>query len=149
MWVELRRVSPDELARGDRIYRRWMRRERRRRRFVAFVVETVGGSAASAAASGALWLQDQEPRPGIPEGPFPYLMSMYTEPEHRGHGHASEVVRAAVAWARERRFARVVLHAAPMGRRIYRDAGFRRGWEMRLELVPRPPWRRPARRRRT
>jgi GNAT superfamily N-acetyltransferase len=138
-------VSPDELARGDRVYRHWLRRERRRRRFVAFLVETAGGSPAS---SGALWLQDQEPRPGIREGPFPYLMSMYTVPEHRGHGHASEVVRAAVAWARERGFPRVILHAAPMGRRIYREAGFRRGWEMRLELLPRPPWRRPTRRRR-
>jgi GNAT superfamily N-acetyltransferase len=128
--------------RADREYRSFLRHARKRRRFAAFVVETDAGVPV---ASGAIWLQEQQPRPELEPGPLPYLMSMFTEPDHRGHGHASEVVRAAVAWCRERGYPRLILHAAPGGRKIYRRVGFRRTWEMVLELGKGPS----SRRRRT
>ncbi|HLY77617.1 MAG TPA: GNAT family N-acetyltransferase, partial [Thermoplasmata archaeon] len=65
----------------------------------------------------------------------PYLFSMYTEPGFRGRGLASRIVREAIRLSRRRGYTRVVLHAAPLGRRVYSRLGFERSWEMRLLLA--------------
>ena len=72
-----------------------------------------------------------------------YLLSMFTEPDHRGEGHATRIVRAAMRWAKGRGIPLVVLHASELGESVYRRLGFERTREMRRSLVPAP--RRSAR----
>jgi GNAT superfamily N-acetyltransferase len=93
------------------------------------------------AGSGSLWFMPQEPRPGIPRGVIPYIMSMYTRPEHQRQGIATAVVRALVREARKSGAARVTLHAADQGKPVYERLGFEPTAEMRLWLR-RPAWAR-------
>jgi GNAT superfamily N-acetyltransferase len=72
---------------------------------------------------------------------------MYTHPEFRRRGVASMVVHEAIEWCRVRGYGRLRLHASEMGRSVYRKFGFKRGWEMRLDLektLPRSTVRRRA-----
>lgn len=137
MWEELRSYAPRELDRHDADYVRWVRRETTSRRFLAYVVETRTGEIAG---SGALWLMPSQPRPGpLGRGNVPYILSMYTEPQYRGCGVASRLVREMVRWARSRRYGRVLLHASRFGRPVYERLGFEASSEMRLELIAQPP----------
>jgi GNAT superfamily N-acetyltransferase len=154
MFEEISDASPAELDSVDRVYRRWACTRLRSGRYVGFVVETRGGRIP---ASGALWLMPLPPRPRTRGGVAPYLMSMYTEREDRGRGHASRVVRAALEWAKAHGYPIVILHASDEGKGIYERAGFRGTSEMRLRLdgpqgsrhrTPRPAGNTPRRRRR-
>ena len=131
MWVELWKPSPRQMAMHDRSYRRWLLPRLRSGELVALVIE---GPAHRVLASGGIWFRPDQPRPGLTQLTVPYLLSMYTEPEHRGRGFAGRIVHEAVRLCRQRGFLRVLLHAAPLGRRVYREAGFKRTWEMRLDL---------------
>ncbi len=121
-----------ELDRADAAYRRWVVRETRAGRFVGFLVR---GSDGRVAGSGAIWLQPVQPRPGrLARLELPYILSMYSEPDLRGRGVASRLVRAMVRWARERGYRRVFLHASKAGRPVYAGLGFVEGNEMRRDL---------------
>jgi GNAT superfamily N-acetyltransferase len=120
------------LRRADRAYVRWFRQQLRERRIHALVAELRSGSIV---AGGVVWLQDRQPRPGFDGGPVPYLMSMFTAPEHRGRGIATAVLEAAIAWCREQGFGTLSLHASPDGRSLYQRRGFRRTQEYRLRLL--------------
>ncbi len=133
MWEDIGGRSREALDAADPMYRRWYLRETRAGRYVAFVAEDRGGRVV---ASGCLWLQPGQPRPGNPRRVDPYLLSMYTEPGHRGKGLATRIVREAVRWCREHGFERMTLHASRMGRGVYRGLGFERTWEMRLRMRP-------------
>ena len=65
----------------------------------------------------------------------PYLLSMYTEPDFRRRGVASMVVKEAINWCRKNKYERLMLHASEMGRKVYSQLGFKRTWEMRLDLA--------------
>ncbi len=119
-----------EHAIGDRAYRSWARRLMKSGRFTAWIVEARGRPVAG----GAVWLMGQQPRPGLPERLEPYLLSMHTEPAFRSRGLATRIVREALKWARRRGFKRMTLHAAPLGRGVYRKLGFERTWEMRRRV---------------
>ena len=112
---------------GDRAYRKWVVPRMRSGRFVAWLAVT---SAGRPVAGGALWTREEQPRPGVPAGRVPYLMSMYTDPEFRGRGLATRIVKAAVDWSRRNGFTWMLLHASRMGRPIYR----RMGWKPRPEM---------------
>jgi len=132
MWEAIGGRTPRELDRADPIYRRWMRRERRAGRFVAFLAEDASGRVIG---SGAVWLQPAQPRPGkLARESMPYILSMFTEPEARGRGVASSLVRAMIAYATRRGYRRIFLHASAQGRPVYAALGFVPGNEMRLEL---------------
>jgi len=119
-----------ELAQADRDYRRWARRLMRRGELVGFVAST----GRVPVASGCVWLQERQPRPGFAGGGIPYLLSMFTEPSWRGRGLATKIVKAAVAWCRRSGFGVMTLHASKMGRGVYERLGFERTWEMRGTL---------------
>src|SRR2546425_11843466 len=89
------------------------------------------------AAGGCLWLQPVQPRPQRSSMVQPYLLSMYTEPDFRKKGAASLVVEEAIKWCMKRRYERLMLHASQMGRGVYSRLGFKRTWEMRLNLEDR------------
>ena len=137
MWEELRDYAPADLDRHDVVYRRWVREQTARGKFVAFVVEDPAGRPVG---SGALWLMPSQPRPGpLGRGEVPYILSMFTEPSHRGRGVASRIVREMIRWSRARRYGRLLLHASRFGRPVYARLGFEAGSEMRLELIAQPP----------
>jgi GNAT superfamily N-acetyltransferase len=86
-------------------------------------------------AGGGLQVRPLMPRPGYLRGePEALILSMWTEPTHRGRGLATLVVEKMLAWCRARGIRRVTLHASEMGRPIYARLGFQPTNEMRLEL---------------
>jgi len=115
---------------ADRDYKRWVRAEMAKGRVIGWIVETCEGLAGG----GCLWLRPSQPRPK-PRGTIePYLFSMFTEPKFRGKGVASRILDQAIKWCRRRGYKRLLLHASTKGRRLYKEYGFERTWEMRLEL---------------
>ena len=139
MWEAIGGSSVAELDEADPAYRRWVVQMQKARRLVAWIAEDRDGTPVG---SGAVWLTEAQPRPTELARWRPYILSMYTEPAHRGQGIASAIVRAAVDYAKERKFGRITLHAAPMGRHVYERVGFERSWEMRMRFGRSAPRRR-------
>ncbi len=136
MWEEIRSFPPQELDRHDVAYRRWMLEETGKGRFFGFLVQDADGRPLG---SGALWLMPSQPRPGVlGRGEMPYVLSMYTEPDARGRGVATRIVREMIRWSKARHYGRLVLHASTFGRPVYERLGFVPGSEMKLELIRRP-----------
>src|SRR5436853_64179 len=134
MWEAIADFSTRDHDAADAVYRRWARDRMRSRRFAGFIVE-VG---AESVASGCVWIMDVQPRPGRSGTAAAYLLSMFTESDHRGEGHATRIVRAAIRWARSRGIPIMLLHASDFGEPIYRRLGFERTREMRRSLVRAP-----------
>lgn len=120
--------SPRELDAADGPYRAWAEPRLADGTLHGVIIEDATGAPV---ASGCVWLQPIQPRPGAPTLQ-PYILSMYTEPHARGHGHARRIVDALVSWSHEKGYRSITLHAAPKARALYEQAGFGRTWEMRL-----------------
>lgn len=135
--------TPDHLRSHAAPYARWLRPRLRSGGIVAFLA-TVDGRPVG---SGAIWFMPQQPRPGLSRAVTPYILSMYTDPDHQRQGIASAIVKELVRVARKSGAQRVTLHAADQGRPVYERLGFEPANEMRLWLR-RPSWvespRRPA-----
>jgi GNAT superfamily N-acetyltransferase len=129
MWEDMGEVD-QSTPEADRVYKRWARTRLKSGRFVGFVVETPKGDVAG---TGCVWIMDTQPNPWNPEGKTPYLLSMYTRPEHRGQGVATRIVEEAIAFCKKRGFHVMRLHASEQGRSVYAKLGFERSWEMRLD----------------
>ena len=130
MWEDLGIYNRDILDRADRVYKPWAKTRLRRGELRAWVVRNRD----SVAGGGCLWLQPVQPRPRSPMKVQPYLLSMYTDPKFRRRGVASMVVQEAIDWCRKNGYHRLMLHASDMGRKVYRNFGFHRTWEMRLDV---------------
>jgi GNAT superfamily N-acetyltransferase len=72
--------------------------------------------------------------PGHDADAEPYLLSMYTEPSYRGKGLASMIVKESKKWARKRGYTWMTLHASKAGRKVYTKLGWKRTWEMEVDL---------------
>jgi GNAT superfamily N-acetyltransferase len=131
MWAEIGGSTPRQLAAHGRVYKRWLLPRLASGEVIVLLVEAKNGNVV---ASGGIWFRDQQPIPKLPQFAVPYLFSMFTEPEFRGRGLAGWIVRESIRISRARGYRRVVLHAAPKGRPVYRRLGFDRAWEMRLDL---------------
>jgi len=134
MWAAISDISARDLDAADLVYRRWARTRMHSNRFAGFIVE-VGGFPV---ASGCVWLMEGQPRPRREGTTAAYLLSMFTEPGHRGKGHAPRIVRAASRWAKARGISVMLLHASDFGEPVYRRLGFERTREMRRILTPAP-----------
>ena len=75
---------------------------------------------------------------GVARGRHGIVLNVYTEPAWRRHGLAEQLMRHVLAWAREQRLDRLVLHASAEGRRLYQRLGFVPTNEMRFPGVLRP-----------
>ncbi len=53
-----------------------------------------------------------------------YLQNVYTLPNYRGRGLASELVKKIMQDAKDRNVGRLLLHASEMGRPVYEKLGF-------------------------
>jgi GNAT superfamily N-acetyltransferase len=132
MFAAIDEYTSRELDAADRVYRRWARTRIRSGRLAGFIVE-VGKRPV---ASGCVWLVEVQPRPTQKGTTVAYLLSIFTEPDGRGKGHATRIVHAAMDWARDRGIARMTLHASPFGESVYHRLGFERTSEMLRLLVP-------------
>ena len=65
------------------------------------------------------------PHPRNLSGKEAYLLNMYTLPEYRKRGLASEIVSEAMSYAQREGLKRIWLHASDAGRPVYEAAGFR------------------------
>src|SRR3989454_403643 len=126
------KIPKADLDAADRIYRRWARIQMKSNRFAGFIVE-VGGEPV---ASGCVWLMHVQPRPNWKGTTAAYLLSMFTEPAHRGRGHGARIVREAIRFAEACGIPVMLLHASTFGEPIYTRLGFERTTEMRLFLEP-------------
>ena len=131
MWEDIGVRGKSEHDRADRIYKRWVQTRLKNKRLVGWIAEERDGSVAG---GGCIWLHDVQPRPYGKGTLQPYLLSMYTEPKFRGQGVATKIVEAAIDWTKKKRYERLQLHASTMGRGVYTRLGFKRGWEMRINI---------------
>lgn len=131
MWEDIGDEDPQSLDKADLAYKKWVSTRLKNKTFLGWLAtaddEAVAGT-------GCIWLQPVQPRPGNRRKFQPYLLSMYTEPAYRGRGVATEIVRAAIKWAKQNDFSGMRLHASGMGRGVYQKLGFKRTWEMRIKL---------------
>ncbi len=139
MWEDLGITDNSMHESGDRVYKQWARTGLKTRRLMAWLVENSEGTIAG---GGCLWLQPIQPRPHRAVMFQPYLLSMYTGPDFRRRGVASLVLQEAINWCKKNGYERLMLHASDMGRKVYLNFGFKRTWEMKLDLpgseAPRP-----------
>jgi GNAT superfamily N-acetyltransferase len=143
MWVEMGRVAAGEHDPTSRAYAKWLLARMRRGTLTAYIVQDDGrgGKPGEVLASGAVWIQDVQPRPGHPLTMWGYILSLYTEPRARKRGLARAVAEACIEHAREAGCTRACLHASDAGRPLYEGLGFEPTAEMWLDL--RPQHRRP------
>jgi GNAT superfamily N-acetyltransferase len=142
MWAEMGRVAPGEADPTSQAYGDWLAARMARGALTAFVAEEDG----RVLASGGVWIQEVQPRPGHPLTKWGYILSVYTEPVARARGLAKAIVQACIDRAREVGCTRATLHASDAGRPLYEEFGFEPTAEMWLDL--RPPEERPAARTR-
>lgn len=147
MWVEMHRVAPGEHDPTSRAYGKWLLERMKLGTLTAFVALGDGedGDAKGVLASGGVWIQDVQPRPGHPLTMWGYILSVYTEPHARRRGIGRAVVDACIQHAKEAGCTRACLHASDEGRPLYEQLGFEKTAEMWLDL--RPPEERPDSRR--
>lgn len=60
-----------------------------------------------------------------PEGKVAYIMNMYTSPQYRGKGIASELFKRIIDEAKNCGYKKITLNATDMGRPIYEKFGFK------------------------
>ncbi len=133
MFEDIRHRKPSEHRISDTKYRKWASEMIRKKRLVGFLAIGENGEAIG---GGCVWERDTQPSPGSePMLKSPYLMSMYTKPKHRGKGIASAIVREAMAWCKKNGYRTMLLHASEDGRPVYSKLGWKRTWEMRVDLT--------------
>ena len=132
MWKDIAQFSKADLDAADRAYRHWATRQMKANRFAGFIVDVDR----EPVASGCVWLMHVQPRPNWKGTTAAYLLSMFTEPAHRGRGHGARIVREAIRFAEARGIPVMLLHASTFGEPIYTRLGFERTTEMRLFLEP-------------
>src|SRR5438094_2043476 len=132
MWKALGVRNNELHEKGDRVYKRWARARLRNHQFMAWVVKSADGRMAG---GGCVWLRPVQPRPHRASMVQPYLLSMFTEPDFRRRGVGLLVGKEAIQWCRKNKYERLLLQVSEMGRRVYSQLGFKRTWEMRLDLA--------------
>ena len=85
-------------------------------------------------AGGGVILVAYQPHPLAPHQRRPFVVNMYTEPEHRRKGLARKLMDAMIAWTRREGYGTLFLHASDSGRPLYEHLGFEPTNEMRLKL---------------
>lgn len=131
MWQDIMRQERGELRINDREYQKWVIELMDRRKFIGIMAVSHSGKIVG---SGAIWFREAHPRPWLKKLEEPYLLSMYTEPEFRGKGVATGIVKEAMRRCKKKGYQSIRLHASEMGRRVYSNLGWERSWEMRVKL---------------
>jgi GNAT superfamily N-acetyltransferase len=88
--------------------------------FVSWVMEMDG----EIIATSGVCFYSLPPTYADPSGKVAYITNMYTKPEHRRKGIASELLRVLIGEAKKRECKTARLHASALGRPVYEKAGF-------------------------
>jgi GNAT superfamily N-acetyltransferase len=91
---------------------------------------------------GAMWMRtiDRVPVPGRHAGPIGYLTNVYVEPDRRGGGLGTAMLRRVTAWCRDEGYSDVIVWPTVRSRPFYGRAGFDRPEEpLVLDLGPDAP----------
>jgi ribosomal protein S18 acetylase RimI-like enzyme len=133
MFAEIGFTSDDGFAGLAAASRAWFGEALAGGRYLGWLVARAGPPSEIVAGSGMLL---HEWPPGIRDlgTTRAYVLNVYTEPQHRGHGLATLLTRTSVEEARNRGIRVVTLHASDEGMPIYRRLGFEETNEMRLLL---------------
>jgi len=131
MFEDMRPRTAEEHRIGDRAYRKWALQKMRDGRLRCYIVNDGKGAPAG---GGGVWLREVQPSPGHDARLMPYLLSMFTEREFRRKGVATLVVKEAERWARAGGYPVMNLHPSKEGRKVYAKLGWKRSWEMYMEL---------------
>jgi GNAT superfamily N-acetyltransferase len=131
MWLDIHPELSEEVRESEELVRRWIKKRLSSKNLIGFIVRARDGEVAG---SGCIWIREEQPRPTNSRLEAPYLMSMYTEEKFRRRGVAKMVVKAAIGWARDHGYERLVLHASSEGRPLYEGLGFQPSSEMRIRL---------------
>lgn len=59
-----------------------------------------------------------------PSGKCAYVLNMFVEPEYRGRGFATEIIRHIIGSCKEKGINKIALHDTEMSKRIYEKEGF-------------------------
>ena len=114
----------------------WLREALPRGEYLAWVAEDEGTPGTVIGGAGVqLRPILPRPRPGVDDlelGPEAIVLNVYVEPAWRRRGVAEALMRTLLDALAARGVRRVVLHAAPDGRRLYERLGFVPTNEMRL-----------------
>ena len=132
MWEDMGTLAPGAPDRSEPAYRRWLAPLLAGGEVVGWVERDAAGRDVG---SGLLWFQPWHPRPMVPRGTIPYLLSVFVEPEARGRGIARAIAERAIAAARKAGHPRIALHASDAGRPLYERLGFTPRSEMVLDLA--------------
>lgn len=131
MWEDMGQVARGAFDPSEAAYEAWLRPRLASGEVVGWVVCAAGRDVGS----GLLWFQECQPRPRVPRGTVPYLLSVYVEPAARGQGSAKAITQVAIAAARAAGHPRLALHASDAGRPIYEGLGFMASAEMWRDLT--------------
>ena len=127
---------PDaELTAMSACFRPWVEPRLRDGSYFGWVIEQ---DARPAAGIGMMVL-DWPPHPYHPsDSRRAYILNVFVEPEYRGKGFATALVKTAQKEASERGIAFMVLHASPQGRPLYEKLGWKPTTEMSFSIPPLP-----------
>jgi GNAT superfamily N-acetyltransferase len=134
MWEDMGTLAAGAPDPSEAAYRAWLAPRLSSGEVVGWVADAGG----SPVASGLLWFQQWHPRPTVPRGVIPYLLSVFVEPPARGQGLARAIAQQAIARTRAAGHPRLALHASEAGRPVYDSLGFRASPEMWLDVAAGP-----------
>jgi len=132
MFHDMGHADPAILDPMIEAFRPWLRERLAAGEYGAWFVEDDGQIVAGA----GLWLMPWPPHLHGPAQLRGNILNVYTEPSHRGRGHARRLMDAVLDWCRGAGIGTVILHASEQGRPLYASLGFQNTNEMRLDLKP-------------
>ncbi|MDB5475947.1 MAG: family N-acetyltransferase [Phenylobacterium sp.] len=123
--------SADLVAPMDGPFRDWLAPRLASGAYFGWIVEQAG----EAVGGLGMMVIDWPPHPMHPtQAARGYVLNVFVEPGHRGHGLAGALMRRATDEGRRRGLDLMVLHATAMGRPMYEKLGWAPTSEMSLSL---------------
>jgi GNAT superfamily N-acetyltransferase len=99
--------------------------------YLGWLVESSEGKVV---AGGGIILLEFPCQPRDPRPKRPVIVNMFTEPEHRRHGLARQLMQTMIGWCKSEGIRALYLHASKDGLSLYESLGFEATNEMRLSL---------------
>ncbi len=131
MFSEMGHDDPERLDTMERDFTPWLVHKMEIGEYLAWFAETESGEVVSGA---GLWLMEWPPTVIATGAGRGYVLNVYTNAAHRGHGLARRLMEVILDYCKQHDIHTITLHASKFGRPIYEKLGFRQTNEMRLDL---------------
>jgi GNAT superfamily N-acetyltransferase len=106
----------------DERFAPWLRQAISERQYFGWLIETTAGEIV---AGGGLGFLPRPPSPLDLNEQWAFVYNVYTEPPHRRHGLARQLMEVIHQWCRDRGLKTVGLNASEFGRPMYESLGYR------------------------